>query len=92
MRVVVSLVQPALFPGSPRKDGFHVLIIGHPQGRDKEEWRDEQIHQLGNQLSYTPYYAASPKRKVTVVFEKTKRTPSLVLYRMKNGTWHKRAQ
>ena len=35
--VFVSLVQPALLPGSPRIDGFHVLIIGLPQGRDKEE-------------------------------------------------------
>ena len=26
------------------------------------------------QLSYTPYYAASPKRHVTVIIEKTKRT------------------
>ena len=53
----VSPVQPALLPGSPRTNGFHVLIIGLPQGRDKEERRDEQIHQLGNRLSDTPYYA-----------------------------------
>ena len=33
----VSPVQPALLPGSPRTDGFHILIIGLPQGRDKEE-------------------------------------------------------
>ena len=66
--MIVSPVQPALFPGSPRIDGFHVLIIGLPQGRDQ----DEQIHQLGNQLSDTPNYAASPKRHVTVVVEKTK--------------------
>ena len=38
------------------------------------------MHQLGNQLSDTPYYAASPKGHVTVVVEKTKRTPSLVHY------------
>ena len=31
----VRPVQPALLPGSPRIDGFHVLIIGPPQGRDK---------------------------------------------------------
>ena len=73
-RVFVNPVQPALLPGSPRTDGFHVLIVGLTQGRDKEERRDEEIHQLGNQISYTPYYAASPKRHVTVVFEKTKRT------------------
>ena len=36
-RVFVSPVQPALLPGSSRLDGFHVLIIGLPQGRDKEE-------------------------------------------------------
>ena len=30
-------VQPALLPGGSRIDGFHVLIIGLPQGRDKEE-------------------------------------------------------
>ena len=35
--VFVSPVQPALLPGSPRTDGFHVLIIGLPQGRDKAE-------------------------------------------------------
>ena len=29
---VVSPVQPALLAGSPRIDGFHVLIIGLPQG------------------------------------------------------------
>ena len=35
---VVSPVQPALLAGSPRIDGFHVLIIGLPQGTsDKEE-------------------------------------------------------
>ena len=48
----VSPVQPALLPGSPRIDGFHVLIIGLPQYRDKEERRDEQIHQLGNHPMY----------------------------------------
>ena len=36
-RMFVSPVQPALLPGSPRTYGFHVLIIGLPQGRDKEE-------------------------------------------------------
>ena len=36
-RVFVTPVQPALPPGSSRLDGFHVLIIGLPQGRDKEE-------------------------------------------------------
>ena len=36
-RVFASPVQPALLPGSPRIDGFHVLIIGLPQGRDTEE-------------------------------------------------------
>ena len=50
------------------------------QLRNKEEWRGQQIHQLGNQLSDTPYYAGSPKRHVTVVDEKIKRTASLVLY------------
>ena len=35
--VLVSPVQPALLPGSSRIDGFHILIIGLPQGRDKEE-------------------------------------------------------
>jgi len=40
----------------------------------------EQTHQLGSQLSNTPYYADSPKRHETVIIEKTKRTPSLVLY------------
>ena len=36
-RMFVSPVQPALLPGSTRTDGFHVLIIGVLQGRDKEE-------------------------------------------------------
>ena len=31
----VSPVQPALLPGSPHTDGFHVLIIGLPQGREQ---------------------------------------------------------
>ena len=34
----------------------------------------EQTHQLGSQLSNTPYYADSPKRHETVINEKTKRT------------------
>ena len=29
-----------LLPGSPRIDGFHVLIVGLPQGRDKAEIND----------------------------------------------------
>ena len=33
----ISPVQSALLQGSPCIDGFHVLIIGFPQGRDKEE-------------------------------------------------------
>ena len=75
MKVVfVSPVQPALLPGSPRTDVFHVLIIGLQQGRDKEQCPKEQTHQLGSQLSNTPYYADSPKRHDTVTIEKTKRT------------------
>ena len=68
MKVVfVSPVQPALLPGSPRTDVFHVLIIGLQQGRDKEQCPKEQTHQLGSQLSNTPYYADSPKRHETAV-------------------------
>ena len=37
MVMLVSPVEPALLPSSPRVEGFHVLIIGLPQGRDKEE-------------------------------------------------------
>ena len=69
----VNPEQPTLLPGSPRIDGFHVLTIGLPQSGDKEEWQDEQIHQLGNELSDSPYYAGSPKRRVTVVVQKTNR-------------------
>ena len=72
--MLVSPVQPTLLPGSPRTDGFYVLIIDLPQGRDKEEWRDEQIHQLGNQLSYTPYYAASQLSVLVTQIRKTKIT------------------
>ena len=36
-RAFVSPVQSALLPGSPRIDGCHVLIIGLPKGRDKED-------------------------------------------------------
>ena len=36
-RVFVSPVQPALLPDSPRTDGFRVLIIGLPQGINKED-------------------------------------------------------
>ena len=57
----VSPVQPALLPGSPHTDGFHVLIIGLPQGREQGRVLEEQIHQLGSQLSNTPYNADSPK-------------------------------
>ena len=39
-RVFASPVQSALLPDSPRIDGIHVLIIGLPQGRGEEEWRD----------------------------------------------------
>ena len=65
----VIAVQPALLPGSTRTDGFNALVIGLPQGRGKQEWRVEEIHQLGNQLSDTPYNAPGPKRYVTVVAE-----------------------
>ena len=75
--VFVSPVQPCPIPGKSTFRWFHVLIIGLPHGMDKEEWRNDQV---GNQLSYTPYYAASPKRHATVIIEKTKRTPSLVLH------------
>ena len=34
-RVFVSPVQPALIPGSPRTDSFHVLISGLPQGGEQ---------------------------------------------------------
>ena len=44
----------------------------------------EQTHQHGSQLSNTPYYADSPKRHVTVIVEKSKRTPFLVLYKAVN--------
>ena len=37
LHVFVRPVQPALLPGSPRADDFHVLIIGLPRDRDKEE-------------------------------------------------------
>ena len=49
---------------------------------NKTECPKEQTHQLGSQLSNTPDYADSPKRHETVILEKTKRTPSLVLYRV----------
>ena len=74
-RVFASPVLPALLPGSPRIDGFHVLIIGLPQGREQDRVSKEQIHQLGSQLSSTPYYADSPKCHETVIIEKIKRTP-----------------
>ena len=38
-----------------------------------------KIQQLGNQLSDTSYYADTPKRHVTVVVEKTKRTCTYLL-------------
>ena len=65
----VSPVQSALTPGQSTHRLFYVLIIGLPQGRDKEERRDEQTHQLGNQLSDSPYYADSPKRHIIVVLK-----------------------
>ena len=53
-RVFVSPVQPALLPGSPRTDGFHVLVIDYwsptEQGQGRVT-RYQQI-QLGNQLSH----------------------------------------
>ena len=48
---------------------------------NKTECPKEQTHQLGSQLSNTPNYADSPNRHETVILEKTKRTPSLVLYK-----------
>ena len=57
----VSPVQPALRPGRLRTDGFHVLIIGFSQGREQGRVLEEQIHQLGSQLSNIPDNADSPK-------------------------------
>ena len=34
---VGSKLHAILLQGSPRIDGFHVLIVGLPQGRDNEE-------------------------------------------------------
>ena len=54
----------------------------------------QQIHQLGNQLSYIPYYATSLKRRVTVEGEKTKRTNtwytilSITLYIARNVVFY----
>ena len=45
-----SSMQSTLTPGQST-DGFHVLIVGLPQGRDKKECPKEQTHQLGSQLS-----------------------------------------
>ena len=39
-----------LLPGSPRTDGFHVLMIGLPQGGEQSRVSKEQTHQLGSQL------------------------------------------
>ena len=78
LRVLQSVRKPHATYPTPRQPTYrwlHVLNIGLPQGRDKEEGRDEHLmHQIGNHLSYTPYYAACRKRRVTVVVEKTKRT------------------
>ena len=76
--VFVSPVPSALLQGSPRLNGFHVLDYRSHRVGNKAECPKEQTHQLGRQLSSTPYYADSPKRHVTVIIEKTKRTPSLV--------------
>ena len=39
----ISPVQSALLQGSPCIDGFHVLIIGLPQSRDKEEREAQRV-------------------------------------------------
>ena len=77
-RVFVSPVQPALLPGSPRIDGFHSLDYPSHRVVNKAECPKEQTHQLGSQLSNTPYYADSPKRHETVIIEKTKRTQHII--------------
>ena len=50
-RVFVSPVQPALFPGSPRTDGFHRLDYRSHRVGNKAECPKEQTHRLGSQLS-----------------------------------------
>ena len=72
-----------LLPGSLCIDGFHVLVIGLPQGVDKAEWSNEQTHQRSSQVSNTRYQADSPKRHVTVILMvETKRIPFLVIYKI----------
>ena len=77
----VSPVHPALLPVSPRKDGVHSLDSRSHRVGNKAECPEEQTHQLGSQLSNTPYYADSPKRHETAKIEKTKRTLNLLFPR-----------
>ena len=51
-RALVSPVQRALLPGSSRIDGFYVLIIGLPQGREKEERLRLSISESVSEWSY----------------------------------------
>ena len=50
-RVLVSPVQPALLPASPRIDGFHSLDYRSHRVGHKAECPKEQTHQLGGRLS-----------------------------------------
>ena len=54
--------------------------LSHRVG-NKAECPKEQTHQLGSPLSNTPCYADSPKRRETVIIEKTKRTRTTWLRR-----------
>ena len=60
---------------------FHSLDYRFHRVGNKAKCPKGQTQQLGSELPNTPYYADSPKRHETVTIEKTKRTPSLVLYK-----------
>ena len=73
-RVVVSPVQSAPLQGSPQQNAFHSLDYRSHRVGNKVVCLTEQTHQLGRHFSNTRYYADIPKRHVTAIIQKTKRT------------------
>ena len=71
-RVFVSPVQPALLPGSPRRDCCHSLYYRSHSVANKAECPKGQTSRQST-LKY-PIYADSPKRHETVNIQKTKGT------------------
>ena len=84
----VSPAQSTPIQGSPRLHGFHSLDYQSQRVGNKAECPKEQTHQLGSQLSSTPYYADILNRHENVIIGKTKQTQEA----SSNGSLHTRGR